>query len=79
MLTLGFEKHRARAVTVICFNHNVAGLLFELIRCTIADLHYQTWTVSGCHNACTQGLPRPEVVIILLVLRVANRQRLINR
>ena len=28
MLTLGFDKHRARAVSVSCFNRNVAGLLF---------------------------------------------------
>ncbi|TFH85157.1 GNAT family N-acetyltransferase [Billgrantia azerbaijanica] len=28
MLTLGFEKHRAQAVSVSCFNRNVAGLLF---------------------------------------------------
>jgi ribosomal protein S18 acetylase RimI-like enzyme len=27
MLKLGFEKHRAEAVTVSCFNRNVAGLL----------------------------------------------------
>lgn len=28
MLTLGFERHRARMVSVSCFNRNVAGLLF---------------------------------------------------
>ena len=27
MLTLGFEKHHAKAVSVSCFNRNVAGLL----------------------------------------------------
>ncbi|WP_081960732.1 GNAT family N-acetyltransferase [Nitrincola sp. A-D6] len=28
MLKLGFEKHRAKTVSVSCFNRNVAGLLF---------------------------------------------------
>lgn len=28
MLALGFEKHRAEAVLVSCFNRNAAGLLF---------------------------------------------------
>ncbi|MGM0642388.1 MAG: GNAT family N-acetyltransferase [Thermodesulfobacteriota bacterium] len=28
MLTLGFEKHRAEAVSVSCFNRNAAGLFF---------------------------------------------------
>lgn len=28
MVALGFEKHRAQAVSVSCFNRNVAGLLF---------------------------------------------------
>lgn len=28
MAALGFEKHHARAVSVSCFNRNVAGLLF---------------------------------------------------
>jgi len=28
MLTLGFAKHRAEAVSVSCFNRNAAGLLF---------------------------------------------------